>query len=116
MNTFGTIITGGVRINFYNNLRLSESRNKLPEEGLLEGFSQKQAETLFWIFFTKRQPKIVKTISAQKTSTFFIFMTLHHPFKYKSCATFLMVAAVYINCVCASPIAARLNIVKKVSE
>ncbi len=41
-------------------------REQTPWRGLLEGISQllsesqKQAETLSWISFTKRQPKIVK--------------------------------------------------------
>jgi hypothetical protein len=38
MNTFGTIITGGVRINFYNNRQLSECQNKLPEEDYWKDF------------------------------------------------------------------------------
>jgi hypothetical protein len=38
--------------------------------------SQKVAETSFWIFFTKRQVKIVKTISAHQKSIVLIFRTL----------------------------------------
>jgi hypothetical protein len=55
--------------------QLSESRKKLSEE-VREGFSQfvsefieaGMTETLFWVYFTGRQPKIVKTISAHSKS------------------------------------------------
>jgi hypothetical protein len=41
---FGTNsrITGGVRNNFQSQRRLSESRNKLPEEGYWKDFQKKQ--------------------------------------------------------------------------
>jgi hypothetical protein len=52
----------------------------MPEEAHEEGYwkdvhneqyiSQKQAETLLWIFFTKRQPKIGETISAHSKVLF----------------------------------------------
>jgi hypothetical protein len=57
---FGTTfrVTGGFR-----------TAEKPPEEDYWMDFKiskwfKKHAETLFWIFFTKRQPKIVKTVSA----------------------------------------------------
>ncbi len=54
--------------------------------GLLEEFSQllsdslKQAETLFWTFFCKRQPEIVEIVSAHIKSTVLIFRAIK---KYK---------------------------------
>ncbi len=66
---------GGFRNNFQSHRRLSESRSQLPEEGYLKDFhnqqviSQKKPETSFWSFVTKRQPKLVKTISADSQST-----------------------------------------------
>jgi hypothetical protein len=56
-----------------------ESRNKLSEEGYWKEIhdlllvSQKLAETSCWIYLTKRQLKIVKTIRANKKVLFQIF-------------------------------------------
>jgi hypothetical protein len=45
----------------------SRKLKQAPRRVLLKGFLQ--AETLFWIiFFTKRKPKIVKTVSAHSKS------------------------------------------------
>jgi hypothetical protein len=43
-------------------------------------FARKQAETEFWISFTKRQLKIVKTTSAHSKSTVSIFSTFAKKF------------------------------------
>jgi hypothetical protein len=84
----------GFQNNFQDHRRLSEQLSEsqaairkleqAPSRRLgtvLEGFSQiisdfiygKQAETLFWIFFTKRQLKIVKTISVLIQKVYFDF-------------------------------------------
>jgi hypothetical protein len=53
------------------------------QRGLLERYSQlgsdftEASRTLFWIFFTKIQPYIGKTISAHTKSTKFDFYDLH---------------------------------------
>jgi hypothetical protein len=44
---------------------------------------QKQAETLFWIFITKRQPKIVKTISDNSKGTILILKAFETKYSYR---------------------------------
>ncbi len=71
----------GFRNNFWNQAATTEGRNKLPEEGYWKDFKLvrtfiKANRNSFWMFFTKRQPNVVKTIG-----TVWIFWTLK---KYSS--------------------------------
>jgi hypothetical protein len=74
---------------FGKTFRMTGGCRKAGKKILLVGFSQlvndflEASRNLFWMFFTKRQPKIVKAISALVKSIALIFKTLkkYSPFR-----------------------------------